>query len=93
MTVAVCGTSVADVWDVLDVLVAPVVDVVDRAVVVEVVVEEALGVELLEQAANARAHAGRTRRLKDRLRKAVGIRALYDGSVPKWGFRLERCVA
>jgi hypothetical protein len=69
VTVEVCGTSVPDVWVVLDVeLAAAVVDVV-LADVVDV--EGEPEGELLEQAANARAQAGKSSRLIDRFRRAV----------------------
>jgi hypothetical protein len=71
VTVEVCGTSVPDVWVVLDVVPEPPpVVVVDGAVVVDVVDDE-LEVGLLEQAANARAQAGRSNRLIDRFRRVV----------------------
>ena len=78
MTVAVCGTSVPDVCDVLDVVpAAALVDVVDRAVVVVAdvvdVVEDELEVGLSEQAANAKTQAGRSKRIIGRLRRAVGM--------------------
>jgi hypothetical protein len=71
VTVDVCGTSVPDVWVVLDVvLAAALVDVVPADVVD--VVEDELEVGLLEQAASAKAQAGRSNRLIERFRKAVG---------------------
>jgi hypothetical protein len=71
VTVDVCGTSVPDVWVVVDVVLAALVDVVLAALVD--VVEDEPEVGLLEQAANARAHAGRSNRLIERFRRAVGM--------------------
>jgi hypothetical protein len=65
--VAVCGTSVPDVWE--DV----VVDVECDAAVVEVV-DEARGLGLLEQAARVRAQAGTTSRLGNHRRDDLGMR-------------------
>jgi hypothetical protein len=73
VTVDVCGASVPDVWVVLDVVPEAVVVVVVVADVVEVV-EDELEVGLLEQAANARAQTGKSNKLIDRLRWAVGMR-------------------
>jgi hypothetical protein len=70
--VDVCGTSVPDVVDVLD-----VVDVVELEVVEADVVDvvDELEVDgLLEQAASANAHAGRTERRIDHARNVPGIR-------------------
>jgi hypothetical protein len=72
VTVDVCGASVPDVWVVLDVVAEAALVVVVVADVVEVV-EDELEVGLLEQAANARAQAGRSNRLIDRFRRAVGM--------------------
>ena len=85
MTVAVCGTSVPEVGDVLDVVLG------DerrgrRGRDVVVVVEEFEEDGLLEQAASARAQAGRISRRIDHVRNALGIAGVYDGSVRKWGF-------
>jgi hypothetical protein len=65
--VAVCGTSVPDVGDEV------VVDVECGAAVVEVV-DEALGLGLLEQAARARAQAGTTSRLSNHRRDDPDMR-------------------
>jgi hypothetical protein len=77
--VDVCGTSVPDVVDVLEaleleVVEAGVVDVVDEPVVDG----------LLEQAASANAHAGRTERRIDHARNVPGIRRVYGGGASKW---------
>jgi hypothetical protein len=71
VTVDVCGTSVPDVWVVVDVVPAALVDVV-LADVVDVVEDEP-EVGLLEQADKARAQAGTSNRLIDRFRRAVGM--------------------
>ena len=85
MTVDDCGTSVPDVSDVLDVVPeAALVDVVDRAVVVEVVADE-LEVGLFEQAAKAKAQTGRIKRLIDRLRGAVGMAQCTAAADPHGG--------
>jgi hypothetical protein len=73
--VGVCGTSVPDVCDVLDVvlaeeLVVVVVVVTDEAAVVVDAEFEEDG--LLEQAARARAHAGRSSSRSDHVRSARG---------------------
>jgi hypothetical protein len=73
--VAVCGTSVPDVVEVLDVVdVAPALELeVVEAGVVDVVDE--LEVDgLLEQAASANAHAGRIERRIDHVRNVLSIR-------------------
>ena len=87
MTVAVWGTSVPGVWDVLDVVLGDELEVVD--VVVDVVVVEFEEDGLLEQAASARAQAGRISRRIDHVRKALGIARVYDGPVSTWGFPLR----
>ena len=78
MPVEVCGTNVPDVSDVLG-----VVDVLDAPPALELVVVEAFVVDvvdelevdgLLEQAASANAHAGRTERRIDHARNVPGIR-------------------
>jgi hypothetical protein len=72
VTVAVCGTSVPEVWDVLDVVLGVEVEVVaGDDVVVDVGEFEDDG--LLEQAVSARAQAGRTNRRIDHVRNALGI--------------------
>jgi hypothetical protein len=71
VTVDVWGTSVPDVWVVLDVVLAEALVDVVLGEVVEVV-EDELEVGLLEQAASAKAQAGRSNRLIDRFRKAEG---------------------
>ena len=83
MTVAVWGTSVPGVWDVLDVVLG------DELEVVDVVVVEFEEDGLLEQAASARAQAGRISRRIDHVRKALGIARVYDGPVSTWGFPLR----
>jgi hypothetical protein len=81
---AVCGTSVPDVWDVLEVVVGTEVEVVDRAAgevvvrVTVVVVEELVEDGLLEQAASAKAQAGRIDRRIDHVRSALGMAGVYD---------------
>ena len=71
MPVGVCGTSVPDVCDVLvDELELKVVVVTDEAVVVVDAEFEDDG--LLEQAARARAHAGRTSSRTDHVRSDRG---------------------
>jgi hypothetical protein len=72
VTVAVCGANVPDVWVVLDVVPETALVVVVGADVVDVV-EDELEVGLLEQAANARAQAGRSNTLIDRIRRVVGM--------------------
>ena len=91
MIVAVCGTSVPDVWGVLDVVSGDELEGVECAgVEVAVVVEEPFEEDgLLEQAASARAQAGRISRRIGHVRNALGIAGVYDGSVRKWGFRRE----
>ena len=83
MTVAVWGTSVPGVWDVLDVVLG------DELEVVDVVVVEFEEDGLLEQAASASAQAGRISRRIDHVRKALGIARVYDGPVSTWGFPLR----
>ena len=73
--VGVWGASVPKVRVVVDV---PDPDVVDVADDLEVVDEELEGEGLLEQAARARAQAGRTSRRTDHVRSARGIRRVYD---------------
>lgn len=74
-----CGTSVPDVWVVVDVVPAMELDVVDwwvvdvDVVVDVVVVDEEFDDGLLEQAARARAQAGSTSRRIDHERSALGI--------------------
>jgi hypothetical protein len=91
--VGVCGTSVPDVWDVLDVVPADELEVVECVVVVvteEVVVvvdEEFEEDGLLEQAARARAHTGRTSSRTDHVRSARRIERVYDEPPVKWGFQ------
>jgi len=93
--VAVCGTRVPDDVDVLDVVLGDELEVVVRAVVgvVEVddvvVVEELEGEGLLEQAASARAQAGRINNRIDHVRNALSMARVYDRTVPKWGFPRE----
>ena len=70
--VGVCGTSVPDVSDVLDVVECVVVVVTDEAVVV-VVDEEFEDDGPLEQAARARAQAGTISSRTDHVRSARGI--------------------
>jgi hypothetical protein len=72
VTVDVCGASVPDVWVVLDVVPEAALVVVVVADVVDVV-EEKLELGLLEQAANARAQAGKSNKLIDHFRRAVGM--------------------
>ena len=86
MIVAVCGTSVPEVWGVLDVVLGDELAVVDGDVAV---VEELEVGELLEQAASARAHAGRISRRIDHVRNALGIAGVYDRALLKWGFPSE----
>jgi hypothetical protein len=72
--VGVCGTRVPDVWDVLDVVPPDELEVVvvtEEAVVV--VDEEFEDDGLLEQAARARAHAGRISSRTDQVLSARGI--------------------
>ncbi len=75
--VEVCGTSVPEVCEVLDVVLCAVLDVVDRDVVVVaaevVVVDELDGDGLLEQAASATAPDARISRRTDHFRIAMGI--------------------
>jgi hypothetical protein len=77
--VDVWGTSVPEVCEVLDVVGAAVLEVVEAAVVVVVadvivvVVDEDDEAGPLEQAASATAQAGRIIRRTDRLRSAIGI--------------------
>ena len=90
MSVAVCGTSVPDVWVVVDVVpAAALVDVLDGAAVVDVVEDEP-EVELLEQAANARAQAGRINSLIERFRRAVGM--VHSTTTPCRNGGSARCV-
>jgi hypothetical protein len=88
VTVAVCGTSVPGVWEVLDVVLGDELEVVD-VVVVEVVVVEFEEDGLLEQAPSARAQAGRISRRIDHVRTALGIAGVYDGPASTWGFPLR----
>jgi hypothetical protein len=88
--VAVWGTRVPEVGDVLDVVPAgelvevdPDVDVVVGAVVV--VVDDVEGDGLLEHAASARAQAGRAKRQADQGRRVLIILRAYGGSIPTWG--------
>ena len=76
--VEVCGTSVPEVCEVLDVVLCAVLDVVDCDVVVVaaevvVVVDELDGDGLLEQAASATAPDARISRRTDHFRIAMGI--------------------
>jgi len=87
VTVAVWGTSVPGVWEVLDVVLGDELEVVD--VVVDVVVVEFEEDGLLEQAASASAQAGRISRRIDHVRKALGIARVYDGPGSTWGFPLR----
>jgi hypothetical protein len=86
------------VWDVLDVVLAGrVVGVVDRAVVVVAdvveVVDEPESDGLLEQAASARAQAGRISNTRtDQGGRVLGIDAAYDGVCATRGFFQDRCV-
>ena len=86
--VDVWGTSVPEVCEVLDVVVAAVLEVVDAAVVVVVadvvvvVVDEDDEAGPLEQAASATAQAGRIIRRTDRLRSAIGIAHAFRARVP-----------
>jgi hypothetical protein len=98
VTVDVCGTSVPDVWVVVDVVPGAALVDVEPADVVDVVVDE-LGVGLLEQAASAKAQAGRSNRLIDRIRKAEGTLQLMtaarsNGGSVRSGMRQEgrRCL-
>jgi hypothetical protein len=87
--VAVCGASVPEVSDVLDVELGEEGAVVEGAVVAvgELVVVAEFEVDgLLEQAARARAQAGRISRRMDHVRNAPGMAGVYDGAVGKWGF-------
>jgi hypothetical protein len=87
--VDVWGTSVPEVCEVLDVVGAAVLEVVEAAVVVVatevvVVVDEDDSDDEdgpLEQAASAAAQAGRIIRRNDRVRTAIGISRAY-GRVP-----------
>ncbi len=95
MTVDDCGASVLDVSDVLDVVPeAALVDVVDRAVVVVAdvvdVVEDEFEAGLFEQAANAKAQAGRSKRHRRPLPLDCGHGAVYGGGRSKWGCAKER---
>jgi hypothetical protein len=83
--VAVCGTSVPDVGDELEVVECALVEVVALdgvAVVVGPFDEDGL----LEQAARARAQAGRISRRIDHVRSTLGTAGVYDGALRKWGF-------
>lgn len=74
MIVAVCGASVPDVCDVLEVVAVEELDVVECAAVdVEVVVAEFVEDGLLEHAASARAQAGRIKRRIDHVRNGRGM--------------------
>jgi hypothetical protein len=87
--VAVCGTSVPDVWDEVDVEVDVDdvdVDVVERALVDVDVVDDELEDGLLEHAANPTTHAGRTNRGTDHLRSTRGIGRVYEGAHVTWRF-------
>jgi hypothetical protein len=78
--VVVCGTSVPDVWDVVDVVPAEeLVEVVVGAAVV-LVCDEEFDDGLLEHAARPRAQAGRRRRI-DQVRNAPCIAGAYGGAI------------
>ena len=82
--VAVCGTSVPDVGDVLEVVECAVVEVVARDEVV-VVVGPFDEDGLLEQAARAKAQAGRISRRIDHVRSNSGHRRSVRRGGPEMG--------
>jgi hypothetical protein len=87
--VAVCGTSVPGVWDVLDVV--PEDELVVVAGEDVAVVEEFEGEVLLEQAPRASVQAGRTSRPIDQVRSALGIAECTTGPTGNGGSAGRLC--